>query len=107
MQLTDDEFRAKVLRVLAGQSDGYLTHPDASAFVAEGLDDADRVEATLLALAAEGHAQELEDAVPVVDPATQEPVVDEKGKPVEQIADSGWVVTDDGRTALAAAPEEG
>jgi hypothetical protein len=98
MPLSDIE--TTVLTVLAGQSTGYLAHHDASAFVAAGLDDPDDVAAALAGLADAGLAEEQEDVVTQTDPITGEPLLDDEQNPIETIGDSGWVITEAGRSAL-------
>lgn len=105
-----------LLRVLAGQSEGYLLHPDASAVVAEGLSYEEALEA-LSALAQAGHAQEEEFV-------EHEPAVDDKGEPIldadgalqtrpkldqdgkDLVTDSGWTITATGLAELPAPPAE-
>lgn len=107
--MTKSEIDAVVLRVLAGQSPDYLIHPDASAFLVEGL-DAETVAASLERLAAAGHAVEEESVVmryatdedgrPVFGEDGQqvvEPVLDEQGR--EVVVAAGWRITEAGRAA--------
>jgi hypothetical protein len=101
MALTDQQIDELVLRVLAGQSPGYLIQPDASAFVAafaelEERFDRDAVEAGLGRLADAGHARELEEVAlayqvepkldhndePILDPDTGEPILVRSHHPV-------------------------
>jgi hypothetical protein len=100
---TPEEIQHSILEVLAGQSPGYLAHTDASAFAAAGITDPSIVETALAALSAAGHAEEQEDVVTLTDPETGEPMLDEEENPIETVGDSGWVITEAGRTALAGA----
>lgn len=109
-----ETIKQQVLRILAGQSEGYLIDPDATAFRVEGLAP-DDVKATLAELAHSGHAREDEvvgqnytpaldedgEEIPgqiATDPTTGEPLlvdaVDEDGKTI--LLDQGWTITDKG-----------
>jgi hypothetical protein len=104
-----------VLRILEGQTEGYLIEPHASAFAAAGLEPAE-VAAVLAELAKDGHALEEEVVAQVPQPAldddgneipgevarhpqTGEPLLadatDGDGNPV--LLDTGWSLTKEGR----------
>jgi hypothetical protein len=112
-----ETIKQTVMRVLAGQSEGYLIDPGATAFRVEGLSEED-VAKTLAELGHSGHAREDEvvgqnytpaldddgEEIPgqiATDPTTGEPIlvdaVDEDGKTI--LIDSGWTITDKGLAA--------
>lgn len=104
-ELTTKEIDAIVLRVLATQSPDYLIHPDATAFMLEGLAP-EEVEASLRRHFDHDHVghfedfevewkQDLEeDEEPVIVPK-----LDEDGK--EITIDSGWQITHKGHATHA------
>lgn len=108
-----------ILETLSVQSDGYLCSPDASAFIAVGLEDAEQVHTELVGLQDAGMVEFYiaEDHIDVVkvekdgdgNPLLDEngaiiPIVDDEGniqiETIVQHADSGWILTDEGREAL-------
>jgi hypothetical protein len=111
---------AAVLQVLSWQSSGYLCSPDASAFKSQGLEDFEEIEKALISLQDEGYVEfytdekeidiiqveKDEDGKPVIDEETGgvKPILDNEGnlvlETVTQIEDTGWIITDKGRTEL-------
>ena len=108
-----------ILEVLNTQSEGYLCSPFASAFVAVGLEDVEEIEQELIKLQNDGlvefyYDKETHTLIKVErdsegNPVTDEsgavkPILDEDGKltteDVEEIVDSGWIITDEGKKWL-------
>jgi len=114
--------QAAVLQVLSWQSPNYLCSPYASAFVSQGIEDVDGINEAFVQLQEMGFVEfftveESTDIIqverdivgePVTDPETGNviPVKDEDGNliinTVTQTVDSGWVITDAGRSAIDA-----
>jgi len=108
-----------ILQTLDTQSEGYLCSPDASAFIAIGLENAEQVHAELVDLQNNGYVEYYEeeehiDVVKVEKDAEGNPSVGPDGNIIPilneegnlqletfvQIADSGWVITGKGKEAL-------
>lgn len=108
-----------ILTTLNTQSPGYLCSPHASAFVAQGAEDAEMIERELISMEGEGWVEFYKDTVQVTVPKLEK---DEEGNPkvnengtfavvldeddnletevVEHLVDQGWIITDKGKEAL-------
>jgi hypothetical protein len=112
--------QAAVLQVLSWQTPGYLCSPDASAFVSQGIEDVDGIKEALIDLQYMGFVEFITDdetltilkvkkdehGKPIKDDVTDQFIadLDEQGKTqtedIVETVDSGWVITDAGRTEL-------
>lgn len=108
-----------ILETLSIQKSGYLTSPDASAFVAVGLHDSQQVHEELVGMQEEKWVEFIyeeehrtiikvekdENGDPIFnEDGTIQPILDEENQIVTEdivaVVDSGWVITDKGLEAL-------
>jgi hypothetical protein len=107
-----------ILETLSEQSEGYLTSPDASAFVAKGMEDSDDVAKELVSMQEKEWVEFFVDTdeitvvkvekddkgEPIIENGNIKPILDEDDNIQTEVvkipADEGWIITDKGRKAL-------
>lgn len=99
------DLETTLLRVLAGQSNGYLLHPNCSAVVAENV-TAEDAGTTLDSLLLQGLAR-VDQVLAMTYSEDGDSIVeahDDNGEPI--VIDQGYVITDAGRTALGSGQDD-
>jgi len=107
-----------ILDILSTQSEGYLCSPHASAFVAAGLEDPDKVQEEMIDLEDNGlvefYTVEETTTIALFEKDSKGEPVSENGSPkfqldddgnlkteeVTHVVDQGWIITEKGRNAL-------